>query len=96
MQSLLAEFYGVITVKLYSRSDTNEKLQIRHKIRSYSEKNQVSSMSYPDIMYSRTGPDSSVGRVSAPGNGRSRVQSSLGTQTYEVELGLVDSVCRYM
>ena len=48
-----------------------------------------------------TGPDSSVGRVSAPGNGRSRVRSraatyqshkngtscsSLGTQTYWVEL----------
>ena len=51
--------------------------------------------------------DSSVGRVSAPGNGRSRVRSraatyqsrkygsscsSLGNQTYGVELGLVDSV----
>ena len=54
-----------------------------------------------------TGPDRSVGRVSAPGNGRSRVRSglrhtkvvnngtscsSLGTQTYGVELGLVDPV----
>ena len=52
-----------------------------------------------------TGPSSSVGRVSASGNGRSWVQSpaatfevvkngtscsSLGTQTYGVELGLVD------
>ena len=55
----------------------------------------------------RTGPDSSVGRVSAPANGRSRVRSravtyqshknstncySLGTQTYRVELGLVGRV----
>ena len=54
-----------------------------------------------------TDPDSSVGRVSAPGNVRSRVRSrattyqsrkngtscfSLGTQTYGVELGLVDPV----
>ena len=54
-----------------------------------------------------TGPASSVGRLSAPGNGRSQVRSrprhtkvvkngtgcsSLGTQTYGVELGLVDPV----
>ena len=54
-----------------------------------------------------TGPGSSVGRVSAPGNGRSRFRyravtyqivkngtgcSSLGTQTYGVELGLVHPV----
>ena len=52
-----------------------------------------------------TGPGSSVGRVSAPGNGKSQFGprytkvvkngtscSSLDTQTYEVELGLVDPV----
>ena len=54
-----------------------------------------------------TGPDSSVGRVSAPGNGGHGFDpgprytkvvkngtscSSLGTQTYGVELGLVDPV----
>ena len=54
-----------------------------------------------------TGPYSSIGRVSASGNGRSRVRSrprhtrvlkngtscsSLGTQIYGVELELVDPV----
>ena len=57
-----------------------------------------------------TGPDSSVGTVSAPGNGKSRVRprprhtkvikngstcSSLGTQIYGVELGLVDPLSGY-
>ena len=56
------------------------------------------------MLNSETGPDSSVGRVSAPGTRRSRVRSraatyqshkkwySPGTQTYGVELGLVDPV----
>ena len=59
------------------------------------------------FLHEEKGPDSSVGRASAPGNGRSRVRSrdatyqsrkngtscsSLGTQTYGVELGLVDTV----
>ena len=43
------------------------------------QNNQISSMSYPHIMYSWTGPDSTAGRVSAPGNGRSRVRSRAAT-----------------
>ena len=61
----------------------------------------------PNPMHDITGPDSSVGRVSAPGTGghgfdpgprHTKVVkngtscSSLGTQIYEVELGLVDPV----
>ena len=59
------------------------------------------------LLKSLTGPDSSVGRVSAPGTGSPGFDpgprhtkvvkngtscSSLGTQIYGVELGLVDPV----
>ena len=102
----LKEWYGFV-LTFFACVDQNGQALWRSEWTGTLKMRQQILVFMKSLCLTHAGPDSSVGRVSAPGNGRSRFNpgprhtkvskngtsfSSLGTQTYEVELGLVDSV----
>ena len=103
LRSLFIFFCYFIKDKLF-QPILNAKFVSNRKVDHYGQNIKVKTF----LLYlAETGPGRSVGRVSASGNGRSRVRSraatyqsrqngtscsSVGTQTDGAELGLVDPV----